>query len=118
MKVRVSAEPAESSRLKPRTSRGVLEKFLRWLGTIGRSVNSIIKHFSRRRLPASQFTAEQRADCDTKEAEAVATPTELTITKTLTVPITAGVKVDTDTPIDSPPLLYSTKKRFSDDATW
>jgi len=104
MKAWVSAEPAESSRLKPSTSRGVLERFLRWLGAIGRSVNSVITHFSRRH-PALQSTAEQLADCDTEEAEAVATPSEngvvdLTITKAFTVPITAAVKVDTDTPID------------------
>jgi hypothetical protein len=83
----------------------VLERFLQWLAAIGRSVNPVINHFSRRH-PASQFTAEQRADCDTEEAEAVASPTEngivdSAITKTFTVPITAGVKVDTDTPIDT-----------------
>jgi hypothetical protein len=102
MKAWVSAEPAESSTLKPSTPRGVLE---RWLGAIGRSVNSVIQHFPRRRHPASQFKAEEPADCDTQEAEAVVTPIEngivdLAITKTFTVPITAGVNVDTDTPID------------------
>jgi len=105
MKAWVSAETVRSSITKPSTRRGVLETFLRWLAAIGRSVNSVIKHFSRPRHPASQFAAEERADCDTEEAEAVATQTEngivdATITKTFTVPITAGVKVDTDTPID------------------
>jgi hypothetical protein len=84
----------------------VLEKFLRWLAEIGRPVVSVTKHFFRPRHPASQFTAEQRAEGDAEEAEAVVTPTEndvadLTITNTFTVPVTAGVKVDTDTPIDS-----------------
>jgi hypothetical protein len=100
MKAWVPAEPAETSRLKPSTPRGVLE---RWLGAIGRSVNSVIQHFLRRRNPASQFKAEEPADYDTQEA--VVTPIEngivdLAITKTFTVPITAGVNVDTDTPID------------------
>ena len=106
MKAWVPADRVESTTPKPSTSRGVLEKFLRWLAKIGRQVNSVTKHFFRPRHPASQFTAEQRAEGGAEEAGAVATPNEndvadLTITKTFTVPITAGVKVDTDTPIHS-----------------
>jgi hypothetical protein len=106
MKVWVPVDPAESSTRKPGTRRGVLEKFLRWLAEIGRPVNSVTKHFFRPRHPASQFTAEQRAEGGAEEAGAVATPTEngvadLTITKTFTVQVTAEAEVDTDAQIDS-----------------
>ena len=84
----------------------MLEKFLRWLAEIGRPVNSVTRLFFRPRHPASQFTAEQRAEGGAEEAGAVVTPTEngvadLTIAKTFTVLVTADVKVDTDTQIDS-----------------
>jgi hypothetical protein len=84
----------------------VLGRFLRWLAEIGQPVVSVTKHFSRPRHPVSQFAAEQRAEGGAEEAGAVATPTEndvadLTTTKSFTAPITAGVKVDTDTPIGS-----------------
>ena len=84
----------------------MLGKFLRWLAEIGQPVVSVTKHFSRPRHPVSQFAAEQRAEGGAEEAGAVATPTEndvadLTTTKSFTAPITAGVKVDTDTPIGS-----------------
>ena len=62
--------------------------------------------FFRPKHPASRFTAEQRAKGGAEEARAVAAPTEngvadLTTTKIFTVPVIAGVKVDTDTQIDS-----------------
>jgi hypothetical protein len=106
MKAWVPGDPIVSDTPKLSTRSGVLEKFLRWLAEIGRSVNTVTKHFFRPRHPASQFTAEQRAEGGAEEAGAVSTPTEngvadLTITKTFTVPGTAGMKVDTDTPIDS-----------------
>jgi hypothetical protein len=106
MKAWVPADPAKSSTPKPSARRGVLEKFLRWLAEIGRPANSITKHFFRPRDPESQFAAEQHAADGAEEAGAGATPTEngvvdLTVTKPFTVSVTAGVKVDTDTPIDS-----------------
>ena len=106
MKAWVPADPAESSRPKPGTRKGVLEKFLRWFAEIGRPVNTVTKHFLRPRHPASQFTAEQRAEDGAEEAGAVATATEnvvanLTTTKSFTVPATADVEVDTDAQIDS-----------------
>src|SRR5262249_23615918 len=76
MKAGGPADPTESSTPKPSTRRGVLEKFLRWLAEIGRPVNSVAKLFSRPRHPASQFTAEQRAEGGAEEAGAVVTPTE------------------------------------------
>jgi len=104
MKAWVPADPAESSRPKPGTRRGVLEKSLRGFAEIGRLVNTVTKHFLRPRHPASQFTAEQRAEGGAEEAGAVATATENAIGnpttgKSLTVPITADVKVDPDAPI-------------------
>ena len=104
MKAWVPADPAESNTPKPGTSIGVLEKFLRWFTEIGRPVNTVTKHFFRPRHPASQFTAEQRADGGAEEAGAVATATENAIGnpttgKSLTVPITADVKVAPDAPI-------------------
>ena len=104
MKAWVPADPAELSRPKPGTRRGVLEKSLRWFAEIGRLVNTVTKHFLRPGHPASQFTAEQRAEGGAEEAGAVATATENAIGnpttgKSLTVPITADVKVDPDAPI-------------------
>jgi hypothetical protein len=101
MKAWVPADPAESSRPKPGTSIGVLEKFLRWFAEIGLLVNAVTKHFLRPGHPASQFMAEQRAEGGAEEAGAVATATENAIGnpttgKSLTVPITAEVKVDPD----------------------
>jgi hypothetical protein len=104
MKVWVPADPAESSTRKPGTSRGVLEKFLLRFVKIRRSVNVVTKHFLRPMHPASQFTAEQRAEGGAEEAGAVAAATENAIrnpTKSLTVPITADVKVDTNAQIDT-----------------
>ena len=89
----------------------MLEKLLRWLAEIGRPVNSVTKLFFRPRHPASQFTAEQRADGGAEEgaeeAGAVVTPTEngvadLTIAKTFTVPVTADMKVEAGARINSP----------------
>jgi hypothetical protein len=99
MKAWVPADPAESNTPKPGISIGVLEKFLRWFAEIGRTVNTVTKHFLRPRHPASQFTAEQRAKGDAEEARAVATAIGIgnaTTTKTLTVPITADAKVHPD----------------------
>jgi hypothetical protein len=106
MKAWVPADPAESNTPKPGISIGVLEKFLRWFAEIGRTVNTVTKHFLRPRHPASQFTAEQRAEDGAEEAGAAATATEnvvanLTTTKSFTVPATADVEVDTDAQIDS-----------------
>jgi hypothetical protein len=106
MEAWVPADAAESSTSKPST-RGVLEKFLRWLAEIGRPVNSVTKHFFRPRHPGSQFTAEQQPEGDAEEAGAVATPTEngvadLTTKKSFTVPVIAGVKVEAGAQIDSP----------------
>jgi hypothetical protein len=106
MKAWAPADPTESSTPKPRTGRGVLEKFLRWLTEIGRPVNWVTTLFLRPRHPASQFTAEQRAEGGAEEAGAVVTPTEngvadLTIAKTFTVPVTADVKVEAGAQIDS-----------------
>jgi hypothetical protein len=107
MKAWVPADPTESSTPKPSTRRGVLEKFLRWLAEIGRPVNSVTRLFFRPRHPASQFTAEQRAEGGAEEAGAVVTPTEngvadLTIAKTFTVLVTADVKVEAGAQINSP----------------
>ena len=104
MKAWVPADPAESNTPKPGISIGVLEKFLRWFAEIGRTVNTVTKHFLRPRHPASQFTAEQRAEDGAEEAGALATATENAIgypttAKSLTVPITADVKVGPDAPI-------------------
>ncbi|MFZ1151955.1 MAG: hypothetical protein WAR76_19845 [Xanthobacteraceae bacterium] len=104
MKAWVPADRAESNTPKPGISIGVLEKFLRWFAEIGRTVNTVTKHFLRPRHPASQFTAEQRAEDGAEEAGAVATATESAIGhpttgKSLTIPITADVKVDPDAPI-------------------
>jgi hypothetical protein len=104
MKAWVPAEPAESDTPKPGTRTGVLEKFLRWLAEIGRTVNTVTKHFFRPGHPASQFMAGQRAEDGAEEARAVATATETAIGnpaagKSLTVPITADVKMDPDAPI-------------------
>ena len=104
MKAWVPADPAESKTPKPGISIGVLEKFLRWFAEIGRTVNTVTKHFLRPRPPASQFTAEQHAEDGAEEAGAVATATENAIgnpttAKSLTVPITADVKVGPDAAI-------------------
>ncbi|HEY6389505.1 MAG TPA: hypothetical protein VIX91_27800 [Candidatus Acidoferrum sp.] len=104
MKAWVPADPAESNTPKPGISIGVLEKFLRWFAEIGRTVNTVTKHFLRPRHPASQFTVEQRAEDGAEEAGAVATAIENAIgnpttAKPLTVPITADVKVGPDAPI-------------------
>ena len=106
MKAWVPVDPVESITPKPGGRRGVPERFLRWFAQIGATVKTVTRHFSRPRHPASQFTAEQRAEGGAEEAGAVATPTEngvadLTRKKSFTVPITADVKVDTDAPIDS-----------------
>jgi len=100
----VPADPAESNTPKPGISIGVLDKFLRWFAEIGRTVNTVTKHFLRPRHPASQFTAEQRAEDGAEEAGAVATATENAIgnpttAKSLTVPVTADAKVGPDAPI-------------------
>src|SRR5271157_2610452 len=90
----VPADPTEPNTPKAGISIGVLEKFLRWFAEIGRTVNRVTKHFLRPRPPASQFTAEQRAEDGAEEAGAVATATESAIGhpttgKSLTIPITA-----------------------------
>jgi len=105
MKAWMPADPAESNTPKPGISIGVLEKFLRWFAEIiGRTVNPVTKYFLRPRHPASQCTAEQRAEDGAEEAGAVATATENAIgnpttAKSLTVPITADVKVGPDAAI-------------------
>jgi len=91
----------------------VLKKLLRWLAEIGRPVNSVTKLFFRPRHPASQFTAEQRAEDGAEEAAAVVTSTEngvadLTIAKTFTVPVTADVKVERS---DQQSRLYCIRPR-------
>jgi hypothetical protein len=73
MKASVPADPAEPTTPKPGISIGVPEKFLRWFAEIGRTVNTVTKHFLRPRHPASQFTAEQRAEDSAEEAGAIAT---------------------------------------------
>ena len=77
---------------------------MRWFAEIGRTVNTVTKHFLRPRHPASQFAAEQRAEDGAEEAGALATATENAIgypttAKSLTVPITADAKVGPDAPI-------------------
>ena len=104
MKAWVPADPAESNAPRPGISIGVLEKFLRWFAEIGRTVNTVTKHFLRPRHPASQFTTEQRAEDGAEDAGAVATATENAIgnpttAKSLTDPITADVKVGPDAAI-------------------
>lgn len=103
MKAWLPSDPAESSRPKPGTRRGILEKFLRLFAEIGRSVNAIT-HFLRPRQPASQFTVEERDESALEQAGAIAAATENVVanltTESFTVPITTGAKVDTDTQID------------------
>jgi hypothetical protein len=84
MKPWVPADPVQSITPKPRTKRGVPEKFLRWFAQVGAFVKTVAKHFLRSRHPASQFTAEQRAT-----------------TKSFTALVTAELTVDTDAQIDS-----------------
>jgi hypothetical protein len=94
MKAWVPADPTESSTPKPSTRRGVLEKFLRWLAEIGRPVNSVTKLFFRPRHPASQFTAEQRAEGGAEEAGAVVTPTENGVADLTIAKVEAGAQIN------------------------
>jgi hypothetical protein len=104
MKASVPADPVESITPKPGTKRGVPEKFLCWFAQVGAVVKTVAKHFLRSRHPASQFTAEQRAESNLEEAGVIAAATEnavLTTTKSFTVPVTAELKVHADAQIDS-----------------
>jgi hypothetical protein len=79
------------------------KKVLRWFAQIGEAISKWTNYFSRTRYPVSE---EEWAQSASKEAGAIAAATEnvvanLTTTRSFTVPVTAGVKVDTDAPIDS-----------------
>jgi hypothetical protein len=104
MKAWLPTDLTESSRPKPGSRIGILEKFLRLFAEIGRSVNAIT-HFLRPRQPASQFTVEQRDESALEQAGATAATTENVVanltTESFTARITTGVKVDTDAQIDS-----------------
>ena len=93
-------DSAKSARLRSVMS----EKVLRWFAQIGEAVSKWTNYFLRTRYPVSD---EERAQSASEEAGAIAAATEnvvanLTTTRFFTVPVTAGAKVDTDTPIDSP----------------
>jgi hypothetical protein len=102
-------DSADSTRLRSDTATDIGEKVLRWFARIGAAVIKPIKYHLRTRYSAAN---ERRAESTSEEAKAIAAATEnaiaavtenavLTTTKSFTVPVTAGVKVDTDTPIDT-----------------
>jgi hypothetical protein len=96
----MSIDSADSPKSDTATDMG--ENVLRWFARIGAAVIKPIKYFLRTKDQASD---EKRAE-SALETGAIAAATEndvadLTTTKSFTAPITAGVKVDTDTPIGS-----------------
>ena len=96
-------DSAKSARLRSVTATDMSKKVLRWFAQIGEAVSGWTDYFLRTRYPVSD---ERRAQSASEEAGAIATATEnvvanLTTTISFTVPVTAGAKVDTDTPIDS-----------------
>jgi hypothetical protein len=96
-------DSAKSARLKSVTATDMSEKVLRWFAQIGEAVSKWTSYFLRTRYPVSDG---ERAQCASEETGGIAAATEnvvanLTTTESFTVPVTAGVKVDTDTPIDS-----------------
>lgn len=81
-------------------SQDLSEKILRWFT---QTVIKTTKYFLRTTCPASD---RERAERPLEEAGALAAAPEnvvenLTTTKSLTVPVAAGVKVDTDVPINA-----------------
>jgi hypothetical protein len=98
---RMTIESADSTKLKSDMATDMGEKVLRWFAQIGAAVIKPIKYFLRTRYSASD---EKRVESTLEEAGAIAAATEntvLTTTKSFAVPVTAEVKVDTDTQIDS-----------------
>jgi hypothetical protein len=102
-------DSGDSTRLKSDTAADIGEKVLRWFARIGAAVIKPIKYHLRTGYSAAN---ERRAESTSEEAKAIAAATGnaiaavtenavLTTTKSFTVPVTAGVKVDTDTPIDT-----------------
>ena len=95
-------DSAKSARQRSVTATDMSEKVLRWFAQIGEAVSKWTNYFWRTRYPVSD---EERAQSVSEEAVAIAAATENVVanltTKSFTVPVTAGVKVDTDTPIDS-----------------
>ena len=95
-------DSAKSARLRSVTATDMSEKVLRWFAQIGEAVSKWTNYFWRTRYPVSD---EERAQSVSEEAVAIAAATENVVanltTKSFTVPVTAGVKVDTDTLIDS-----------------
>ena len=97
-------DSAKSARLRSITATDMSEKVLRWFAQIGEAVSGRTDYFLRTRHRVSD---EERAQSVSEEGGAIAAATEnvvanlTTTTRSFTVPVTAGVKVDTDTPIDS-----------------
>jgi hypothetical protein len=86
-----------------RHSQDMSEKVLRWFAQTGAAVIKTTKYFLQTTYPA---TDGERAERAMDEAGALAAAPEnvvgnLTTTKSFTVAVAAGVKVDTDVPVDS-----------------
>jgi len=97
-------DSVDSTRPGIRHSQDMSKKVLRWFAQTGAAVIKMTKYFLPTTYPASDG---QRADRALEEAGALAAAPEnvvanLTTPETsFTVPVAAGVKVDTDVPIDS-----------------
>jgi len=76
--------PAQPSKPKLGTTRGVVETILRWSRAILWSVNKSIKYFWRQGRFASVATKEKRAESVAEQAGAITTATENTATKPTT----------------------------------
>jgi hypothetical protein len=95
-----TVDPAQSSRPKLGTTKGVVEPILRWLAELVVAVIQPIRHFSRPTYPASlDVTGEKHADDVVEGGQAVVTVTEDAVARPTTVqsftaPVTADVMVD------------------------
>jgi hypothetical protein len=101
MEGRMPAEPAQTSKLKPGTTRGVAGTILRWFADIGAAVIKLAGYFLRWTYPAADGTAEEPADSAVTEAEAAVVATENAVAKPTTTTsftrfVTADVKVRSD----------------------
>jgi hypothetical protein len=92
--------PAQSSKPKPGTMRGLVETILSWFREIWS------KYFLQQKPPATVLTTERRAESVAEQAGAITTATENAAAepktaKSFAKPVTADVKVSSDAqPID------------------
>jgi len=90
--------PAQSSKPKLGTTRGLVETILRWFREIWS------KYFLQQKRPVSVLTTERRAESVAEQAGSIATATENVAAepktaKSFAEPVTADVKVSSDAKI-------------------